>query len=98
MRVFLAGATGAIGKRLVPATGSGRSFGDGHDAFDGEGHRPSRAGADAVVVDALDPAAVATAVEQPRPEVIIHELTAIPQDLDIAQIRGAVSTNEPSAH
>jgi nucleoside-diphosphate-sugar epimerase len=39
-------------------------------------------GADAVVLDALDPVAVASAVERARPEVILHELTAIPLALD----------------
>jgi len=42
-----------------------------------------RAGADAVVADALDAAAVARAVFEARPEVIIHQLTALPQAIDV---------------
>jgi nucleoside-diphosphate-sugar epimerase len=83
MRVFLAGATGAIGKRLVPmlvqaghsVTGTTRSTEKASDL--------RNAGADAAIVDALDAAGVLAAVKQARPEVIIHELTAIPADLDI---------------
>lgn len=83
MRVFLAGATGAIGTRLVPllveaghsVTGMTRS----PKKADGLRH----AGADAAIVDALDPAAVAVAVERAKPEVIVHQLTAIPATLDL---------------
>jgi len=41
------------------------------------------AGADAVVADALDPTAVAIAVARAKPEVMVHELTAIPADFDL---------------
>ena len=41
------------------------------------------AGADPVIVDALDAAAVVRAVERARPEVIIHQLTAIPAAFDL---------------
>ena len=83
MKVFVAGATGAIGRRLVPllvqaghsVTGMTRSLGK-VDVI-------RRSGAEPVIADALDAAAVATAVSRSRPEVIIHELTAIPAALDI---------------
>ena len=83
MRVFLAGATGAIGKRLVPLlVGAGHSVtGTTRSAKKAEDLRS--AGADAAIVDALDPAAVQVAVERAKPEVIIHELTAIPAALDL---------------
>ena len=87
MRVFLAGATGAIGRRLLPlllkaghsVTGTTRS------AEKAAGLRA--AGADAAVVDALDPAAVALAAQRARPEAIIHELTAIPPALDFRKFK-----------
>jgi nucleoside-diphosphate-sugar epimerase len=41
------------------------------------------AGADLVIADALGPSAVARAVQRARPEVIVHQLTAIPPDLDL---------------
>ena len=83
MRVFLAGATGAIGKRLIPLlVRAGHSVtGMTRSAEKAAGLRA--AGADAAIVDALDAAAVALAVERAKPEVIVHELTSIPPALDL---------------
>jgi nucleoside-diphosphate-sugar epimerase len=77
MRVFVAGATGAIGKQLVP-----RLVAAGHDVIGmthSEARRPlvRELGAVPVVADALDPDQVAEAVAHARPDVIVHELTAI---------------------
>src|SRR4051794_3555488 len=77
MRVFLAGATGAIGKQLVP-----RLVQAGHEVTGmtrSESKQPMLAelGAEPVVADALDPDQVADAVARARPEVIVHQLTAI---------------------
>jgi nucleoside-diphosphate-sugar epimerase len=83
MKIFVAGATGAIGQQLVP-----RLVGAGHEV-----HAMTRteskqqllydAGAVPIVADALDPGQVADAVAKAEPEVIIHELTAIPAGLDL---------------
>jgi nucleoside-diphosphate-sugar epimerase len=77
MRVFVAGATGAIGKQLVP-----RLVAAGHEVYGMTRTESKKAmlhglGAVPVVADALEPDQVAEAVEWARPEVIIHELTAI---------------------
>ncbi len=77
MRVFVAGATGAIGKQLVP-----RLVAAGHEVHGMTRSESKEAmlkelGAVPVVADALDPDQVAEAVGRARPEVIIHELTAI---------------------
>lgn len=77
MKVFLAGATGAIGRQLVP-----RLLHAGHDVV-GMTRTPAKAGlvqefgARAVVADALDAEQVAAAVAQAQPDAIIHQLTAI---------------------
>lgn len=77
MKVFVAGATGAIGKQLVPML-----VADGHEVV-GMTRSPSKQdqirqlGARPAVADALDPEAVAKAVGEAEPEVVIHELTAI---------------------
>jgi len=77
MRVFVAGATGAIGKQLVP-----RLVAAGHEVH-GMTRRESKQamlyelGAVPVVADALDPDQVAEAVGRARPDVIVHQLTAI---------------------
>ena len=77
MRVFVAGATGAIGKQLVP-----RLIAAGHEVHGMTRHESKRAmldelGAVPVVADALEPDQVADAVGRARPEVIVHQLTAI---------------------
>jgi nucleoside-diphosphate-sugar epimerase len=77
MRVFVAGATGAIGKQLVPRLVAG-----GHEVFGMTRSESKRAmleelGAVPLVADALDPDQVADAVGRARPDVIVHQLTAI---------------------
>ncbi len=77
MRVFVAGATGAIGKQLVP-----RLVAAGHEVHGmtrSESKQPMlyELGAVPVVADALDPDQVAEAVGTVRPDVIVHQLTAI---------------------
>jgi nucleoside-diphosphate-sugar epimerase len=83
MRVFVAGATGALGRQLVPELVAG-----GHEvvgmtrtaakqeALRAMGGRP-------VVADALDPDAVARVVADAEPEVIVHQLTALSGRLDL---------------
>jgi nucleoside-diphosphate-sugar epimerase len=83
MNVFLAGATGAVGARLLPLLVRA-----GH-VVTGTTRRPERAesiraaGGTPVVVDALDADAVRKAVERVRPEAIVHQLTAIPAAINI---------------
>jgi nucleoside-diphosphate-sugar epimerase len=77
MKVFVAGATGAIGKPLVP-----RLVAAGHEVHGMTRSESKRAmlsglGAVPVVADALDPDQVAEAVGRARPDVIVHQLTAI---------------------
>ncbi|HEX8983205.1 MAG TPA: NAD(P)H-binding protein, partial [Ktedonobacterales bacterium] len=77
MKVFVAGAYGAIGKPLVTQLVAG-----GHSVIattrSAQQVEQIRAmGAEPVVVDALDRTAVVEAVKRATPEVIIHELTAL---------------------
>jgi nucleoside-diphosphate-sugar epimerase len=77
MRVLVAGATGAIGKQLVP-----RLVVAGHEVHGMTRSESKRAmlqelGAVPVVADALDPDQVAEAVGRARPDMIVHQLTAI---------------------
>jgi nucleoside-diphosphate-sugar epimerase len=83
MRVFVAGATGAIGKQLVP-----RLVEAGHEVHGMTRSESKQAmlhelGAVPVVADALDPDQVAQAVGRAKPDVIVHQLTAIPATLDL---------------
>jgi 2-alkyl-3-oxoalkanoate reductase len=93
MNVFVAGATGALGRQLVP-----RLVAAGHDVV-GMTRSPDKTGmlhalgARPVVADALDPDAVARAVAEAEPEVIVHELTALTGDLDLRRSEFFVTTN-----
>jgi 2-alkyl-3-oxoalkanoate reductase len=81
MKVLVAGATGAIGKQLVP-----KLVASGHEVV---GMTRSEAKAGAVralgakpaIADALDPEAVAAAVAASEPEAIVHELTGLSGNL-----------------
>lgn len=81
MRIFLAGATGAVGRRLVPLLAAA-----GHTVL-GTTRSPAKAreleeqGARPVVVDAFDRAGVAQAMLNAKPEAVIHQLTDLPQRL-----------------
>jgi 2-alkyl-3-oxoalkanoate reductase len=77
MRVFVAGASGAVGSRLVPAL-----VGAGHEVVATtttpaklEGLRGL--GAEPVVLDVLDPAATTAAVREARPDAIVHQATGL---------------------
>jgi nucleoside-diphosphate-sugar epimerase len=93
MRVFLAGATGAIGRRLVPLllragheiTGTTRSADKATEL--------ERAGVSPAVLDVFDAQAVMAAVEAARPEVMIHQLTDLPHEFDEAGIVASYSRN-----
>src|SRR2546421_3213371 len=77
MRVFVAGATGAIGKQLVPRLVAAGHEVHGMTRSESKQAMLSELGAVPEVADALDPDQVAEAVGRAKPEVIIHELTAI---------------------
>ncbi len=87
MKVFVAGATGVLGRELVPqlvarghdVVGMTRSESK-QDLVRGLGARP-------VVADALDPDAVARAVASVEPEVIVHQLTALSGKMSIRDAR-----------
>jgi len=87
MKVFVAGATGVLGRKLVP-----QLVARGHEVV---GMTRSTAkkdlvrslGARPVVADALDPDAVAQAVASAEPEVIVHELTALSGKMSIRDAR-----------
>lgn len=80
MRVFLAGASGVIGRRLVPLLCVA-----GHDVAGLTRTRANAAviaelGASPVVCDVYDAAALSAAVAEYQPDVVLHELTDLPDD------------------
>jgi nucleoside-diphosphate-sugar epimerase len=77
MKVFVAGATGAMGKQLVPRLVAGGHEVHGMTRSASKKEMLSELGAVPAVADALDPDQVAEAVGRARPDVIVHQLTAI---------------------
>jgi nucleoside-diphosphate-sugar epimerase len=81
MRVFLAGASGVIGRRLVPLLVAA-----GHDVA-GMTRSPAKLGqlralgAEPVLCDVYDAEALRAAVVQFRPDMIMHQLTDLPDDV-----------------
>lgn len=77
MKIFVAGATGALGKALIP-----QLVANGHEVVgmtrsEGKADLVRSLGAQPVVADALDPEAVGRAVSEAAPEAIVHQLTAL---------------------
>ena len=77
MKVFVAGGSGAMGRRLVPQLVAGGYEVAAMTRDEGKAPWLRRVGAQPVVADALDGAAVAGAVKASKPEVVIHQLTAL---------------------
>jgi nucleoside-diphosphate-sugar epimerase len=93
MRILLAGATGAIGRPLLTLLVRA-----GHDVT-GTTRSPAKAGlisaagAQPAVVNVFDADALRSAAIAARPEVVIHQLTDLPQEADPAKIAAALAAN-----
>jgi nucleoside-diphosphate-sugar epimerase len=89
MRIFLAGATGAIGGRLVPLL-----LEAGHEVT-GTTRSPAKAdmlraaGAEPVIADGLDRDAIVAAIAAARPDAIVHQLTALGDLTSLRNLDGA---------
>ena len=83
MRVFVAGAGGAIGRRLVPQLVRAGHSVVGMTRSAGKAEGIHAAGGETVVADALDEQAVMAAVQGARPEIVVHELTALPERFNL---------------
>jgi len=93
MRIFLAGASGAIGRRLVPLL-----LDAGHQVTGTTRHSETamlleRAGVVPTVVDVFDAPALIAAVGAAQPTIVIHQLTDLPRELDGARIAASASGN-----
>lgn len=92
-RVFLAGASGAVGRRLAPLL-----VGAGYEVFGTTRAREKAAaleaqGVVAVVVDAFDAPALAAEMTAVRPATVIHQLTDLPPGLDPSRLAEALARN-----
>jgi 2-alkyl-3-oxoalkanoate reductase len=83
MRIFVAGATGAVGRQLVPRLVSAGHQVTATTRSQDKAGALRAAGAEAVVLDGLDALAVGEAVGKAEPEVIVHEMTALSSGTDL---------------
>jgi nucleoside-diphosphate-sugar epimerase len=88
MRVFVTGATGALGRHLVPGLVVAGHEVTATTRTQGKAGQLRAAGATPAVVDGLDRAAVIAAVRAAEPEVIVHQMTAL------ADMRGLRNTDQ----
>ena len=92
-RIFLAGAAGAIGMRMLPLLREAghRVVGTTRSAAKAETLRAQ--GVEAVLVDVFDAEALSHAVKAARPDVVIHQLTDLPKNLEPSLMGQAISRN-----
>jgi nucleoside-diphosphate-sugar epimerase len=93
MRIFLAGATGAIGKRLVPLLLDADHEVTGVTRSPNKADSLRSAGVEPLVVDVFDAAALTQAVAAARPDIVLHQLTDLPAGLDPSRMTEGVRRN-----
>jgi nucleoside-diphosphate-sugar epimerase len=94
VRVFLAGASGVIGRRLLPALLTAGHEVTAMTSSPGKVEQLRAAGAESVVADALDAEAVLRAVSGAHPQAVIHELTSIPARINPRKMERDFAQND----
>lgn len=89
MKVFVAGATGAIGRPLIKSLTLAGHTTCGMVRSQDSSTSLSNLGAEPVIADALDTASVSAAVAKVRPDVIINELTSLPKHYATSDMKAA---------
>lgn len=88
MRIFIAGASGVIGVRLIPLLVGAGHVVAGMTRSPGKADRLRELNAEPVVCDVFDAEALMSAVAAFHPEVVFHQLTDLPDDVrEISQFR-----------
>jgi len=85
-RIFVAGATGAIGQRLCPMLVQDGWHVTGTTRFPERAKSLHDMGVDPVVVDVFDEQKLQDVVTKAQPEIVIHQLTDLPFGLDPAKM------------
>jgi nucleoside-diphosphate-sugar epimerase len=93
MRVFVAGASGAIGRPLIPKLVAAGHDVTGTTRSEANAEAVRAAGARAAVVDVFDSDALRAAMVEASPEVVVHELTALPDRMDFRKKDLYAATN-----
>jgi uncharacterized protein YbjT (DUF2867 family) len=95
-RVFLAGASGVLGQRLIPLLVAAGHVVGGMTRSPGKADGLAALGAEPIVVDVFDRAALVEAVRRFEPDVIVNELTDLPDDVtkigDHAELNARIRT------
>ncbi|MBA2506634.1 MAG: NAD(P)-dependent oxidoreductase [Thermoleophilaceae bacterium] len=94
MRIFLAGSTGVIGRRLIPLLVQAGHQVTGMTRSEAKFELLRSLGAEPVVADALDREGLAAAVAAARPEAVVHELTDIPAAMNPKKYEQEMAGND----
>src|SRR5262245_34633945 len=92
-RIFLAGATGAIGQRLIPQLLAAGNHLIGTTRNADKAGKLRGLGVELVVVNVFDAEALSRAMLVARPEMVIHQLTDLPAGLDSSLMGEATVRN-----
>ena len=93
MKVFVAGAAGVVGRRLVLLLRQARHTVTGTTRSAGKAKALRALGVEPVIVDAFDAPALHRALAAARPDAVMHQLTDLPQDADPKKIQAALEGN-----
>jgi nucleoside-diphosphate-sugar epimerase len=93
MRIFLAGATGAIGRHLVPLLLDAGYHVIGTTRSRAKADALRAAGVEPVVLDVFDAPALSHAVSAARPDIVVHQLTDLPPGLDPSRMAEGTHRN-----
>jgi nucleoside-diphosphate-sugar epimerase len=93
MKIFLAGATGAIGRRLVPLLINTRHYVIATTRSTTKANKLRAAGVEPVVVDVFDAQELSAAVLEAHPDIVVHQLTDLPPGLDPSQMTEGTQRN-----
>ena len=94
MRIFVAGATGAIGRALVPKLLAKDHQVTGLTRSEERGEKLRAQGVEPAVADVYDTEAVRAAIAEARPEVLVHELTDIPPSINPRSYEADMAGND----
>src|SRR5262249_3895294 len=93
MKIFLAGATGAIGRRLVPMLVSAGYVVTGTTRSTTKAEELRAAGVEPVVVDVFDASALSGVVLHAKPDIVLDQLTDLPPSLNPSQMTEGTQRN-----
>jgi nucleoside-diphosphate-sugar epimerase len=93
VKIFIAGATGVIGRRLIPLLTKAGHFVSGTTRDADKVPALKRTGAQAIVLDVFNQRALHDAVMRVKPDVIVLQLTNLPKVFDSAQLAQMLPEN-----